>query len=107
MEVIEDHVHLFLEFHPSTSLAKVVQHLKGGSSYRLFKLYPELREKYWGGNLWSGGKFYRSVAKFLRNRAARNLIYRPISKESCQGTNITFYNLFLSFPISFYSATIP
>ena len=61
MEVVEDHVHLFLEFHPSTSLSKVVQHLKGGSSYRLFKLYPELKKKYWGGNLWSGGKFYRSV----------------------------------------------
>ena len=61
MEVVEDHVHLFLEFHPSASLSKVIQHLKGGSSYRLFKLHPELREKYWGGSLWSSGKFYRSI----------------------------------------------
>jgi putative transposase len=61
MEVVEDHVHLFLEFHPSTSLSEVLQYLKGGSSYRLFKLYPELREKYWGGSLWSNGKFYRSI----------------------------------------------
>lgn len=61
MEVVEDHVHLFLEFNPSTSLSEVVQHLKGGSSYRLFKLYPELRKKYWGGSLWSCGKFYRSI----------------------------------------------
>ena len=61
MEVVEDHVHLFLEFHPSTSLSEVVQYLKGGSSYRLFKLHPELREKYWGGSLWSSGKFYRSI----------------------------------------------
>ena len=61
MEVVEDHVHLFLEFHPSTSLSKVIQLLKGGSSYRLFKLHPELREKYWGGSLWSSGKFYRLI----------------------------------------------
>ena len=61
LEVVEDHVYLFLEFHPSTSLSKVIQHLKGGSSYRLFKLHPELREKYWGGSLWSSGKFYRSI----------------------------------------------
>ena len=61
MEVVEDHMHLFLEFHPSTSLSKVIQHLNGGSSYRLFKLHPELREKYWGGSLWSSGKFYRSI----------------------------------------------
>jgi putative transposase len=61
MEVVEDHVHLFLEFHPSTSLSKVIQNLKGGSFYRLFKLHPELREKYWDGSLWLSGKFYRSI----------------------------------------------
>ena len=27
----------------------------------MFKLHPELREKYWGGSLWSSGKFYRSI----------------------------------------------
>ena len=61
MEIVADHVHLFLEFHPSTSLSKVVQYLKGGSSHRLFKLHPELKKRYWGGNLWSSGKFFRSV----------------------------------------------
>jgi putative transposase len=61
IEVVEDHVHLFVEIHPSNSLSEVVQYLKGGSSYRLFKLHPELKKRYWGGNLWSGGKFYRSI----------------------------------------------
>jgi putative transposase len=61
MEIVEDHVHLFLEFHPSMSLSKVVQYLKGGSSYRMFKLHPELKKRYWGGNLRSSGKFFPSV----------------------------------------------
>ena len=61
MEFMDDHVHLFLEFHPSTSLSDVVQRLKGGSAYRLFRLHPELKKRYWGGNLWSSGKFFRSV----------------------------------------------
>ncbi|AKB49602.1 Mobile element protein [Methanosarcina barkeri str. Wiesmoor] len=61
MEVVDDHVHLFLEFHPSTSLSEVIQYLKGGSSYILFKLHPEMRKQYWSGSLWSSGKFYRSV----------------------------------------------
>mgnify|MGYP002411185185 CR=1 FL=1 len=61
MEIVEDHVHLFLEFHPSISLSKVIQYLKGGSSYRLFKLHPELKKRYWSGSLWSSGKFFRSV----------------------------------------------
>ncbi len=61
IELTEDHIHLFLEFHPSISLSNVVQCLKGGSSYRLFKLHPELRKCYWSENLWSSGKFFRSV----------------------------------------------
>ncbi|PAV10662.1 transposase [Methanosarcina spelaei] len=61
MEVVDNHVHLFLEFHPSSSLSKVIQYLKGGSSYRLFRLHPDLKNQYWGGSLWSNGKFYRSV----------------------------------------------
>jgi len=61
MEIVEDHVHLFLEFHPSTSLSKVVQYLKGGSSCRLFRLHPDLKKRYWGGSPWSSGKFFRSV----------------------------------------------
>jgi len=61
MEIVEDHVHLFLELYPSVSLSKVVQYLKGGSSYRLFRLHPELKKRYWGGCLWSSGKFFRSV----------------------------------------------
>jgi putative transposase len=28
MEIAEDHVHIFLEFHPSISLSRVVQYLK-------------------------------------------------------------------------------
>jgi putative transposase len=61
MKAVDDHVHLFVEFHPSNSLSEVVQYLKGVSSYRLFKLHPELKKRYWGGSLWSSGKFYRSV----------------------------------------------
>jgi putative transposase len=61
LEVVDNHVHLFLEFHPSTFLSEVVQYLKEGSSYRLFKLHPELRTRYWDGSPWSNGKFYQSV----------------------------------------------
>ena len=61
LEIVDDHIHLFVEFHPSNSLSEVVQYLKGGSSYRLFKLHPELKKRYWDGSLWSSGKFYRSV----------------------------------------------
>jgi len=70
MEIVEDHVHLFLEFHPTTSLSRAIQFLKGGSSYRMFKLHPELKNRYWGGNLWSSGKFFRSVGNVTADTIA-------------------------------------
>jgi putative transposase len=44
--------------------------LKGVSSYRLFKLHPELKERYWGGSLWSSGKFFRSVGNVTADTIA-------------------------------------
>ncbi len=70
MEILEDHVHLFLEFHPSISLSKAVQYLKGGSSYKLLKRHPELKKRYWGGSLWSSGKFFRSVGNVTADTIA-------------------------------------
>ena len=61
LHVAADHVHLFLEFHPTVSLSGVVKQLKGESAVRLFRMHPELKKKLWGGHLWSEGKFYRSV----------------------------------------------
>lgn len=43
LEVMDDHVHMFLEFHPSTSVSKVIMDLKGVSARELFKRHPELK----------------------------------------------------------------
>ena len=42
LEILEEHLHLFIKIRPSQSIAKVMQYLKGGSSYELRKLFPEL-----------------------------------------------------------------
>ena len=61
LEVMPDHIHVFLSFKPSIAVSKVFQYLKGISARRLFQQFPWLRKRYWGGHLWSKGKFYRSV----------------------------------------------
>jgi putative transposase len=50
MEIVADHVRLFLKLNPSTSSSKVIEYLKGCSSRQLFKLHPELKKRYWGGS---------------------------------------------------------
>lgn len=74
MEIVEDHLHLFLEFHPSTSLSKAVQCLKGGSSYRLSKLHPELKKRYWGGSPWSSSKFFRPVGNVTADTIVHTIL---------------------------------
>ena len=59
MQVMEDHVHLFLSMKPNQDISSVIQYLKGISSKHLREMYPEL--KAYGRKLWSAGKFYRSV----------------------------------------------
>lgn len=52
-----DHVHLLINYHPKTSVSKLVNSLKGASSRRLRKIHPELVESYYKGVLWSPSYF--------------------------------------------------
>jgi len=62
LEILEEHLHLFINIRPSQSIAKVMQYLKGGSSYELRKLFPEL-DGYHRCRLWSKGKFFRPISE--------------------------------------------
>ena len=53
LEVMPDHVHLFVSATPFDSPTGIVKVFKGVTALRLFKKFPELRNKYWKGKLWS------------------------------------------------------
>ena len=53
LEVTPDHVHLFVSASPFDSPTGIVKVFKGVTALRLFKKFPELRDKYWKGKLWS------------------------------------------------------
>lgn len=75
MEIMSDHIHLFVEIPPSVSVSKAFQYLKGGSSRILRRNFKWLRKF---DCLWSKGKFYRSVGN-----VTSDVIEHYISK--CQG----------------------
>ena len=53
-----DHVHLLVNYPPKVSISKLVNSLKGVSSRMIRqKNYPGIREKLWGGALWSPSYF--------------------------------------------------
>jgi putative transposase len=61
MEVVEDHVHVFLGAPPRYSPAQLVQIMKSLSAKEVFKKFPDIRKQLWAGELWNDGYFVRSV----------------------------------------------
>jgi putative transposase len=53
--VARDHVHLLVSMPPQVSVSKLVQKLKGKSSYKLQREFPLLRKHYWGQRMWARG----------------------------------------------------
>ncbi len=74
MEVMDDHVHLFLVVPPKYASAKVVQMIKSISARIMFQEFPEIKKKLWGGELWNDGYFVRSVGDKVTAEVIRNYI---------------------------------
>ena len=57
-EVMDDHVHLFVSCPPDCSIRRMVQIIKGGTSYYIRLKHPPLKRY---KSFWSRGAMYRSV----------------------------------------------
>ena len=82
MEVVEDHVHVFIEAPPRYSPAQVVQILKSVSAREVFKKFPKLRKQLWAGEFWSDGYFVRSVGDKVTADIIRKYIEYQTHEES-------------------------
>ena len=85
MEVMEDHVHVFVEVPPRYSPAQVVQIMKSISAREVFKVFPNLRKQLWAGELWNDGYFVRSVGDKVTADIIRKYIeYQTHEDDSIQ-----------------------
>ena len=55
--VSKDHVDLFVSVPPHLAISKLVQYLKGKSSYKLLQENKQLSRMFWGRHLWGRGYF--------------------------------------------------
>src|SRR5690606_39215695 len=58
--VSRDHVHLFVSVPPHLAVSKLVQYLKGKSSYKLMQENKQISRLFWGRHLWGRGYFVAS-----------------------------------------------
>lgn len=56
-----NHIHVMVRAPSHLSPSKIMQYLKGKSSYRLQREFPKLRKSYWGRHLWARGYFGATV----------------------------------------------
>ena len=67
--VRSNHIHVLISASSHLSPAKILQYLKGKSSYRLQREFPQLRKMYWGRHLWSRGYFGATVGAVTENQS--------------------------------------
>mgnify|MGYP001564154227 CR=1 FL=1 len=64
LNLLSDHVHFSISAPPRIAPARIVQILKSVSTKLIFQEFPALRTtEYWGGEIWAGGYFIRSVGQ--------------------------------------------
>lgn len=59
----KDHVHFLIQSVPMYSPTSIVKKIKSITAIKLFERRPEIKEKLWGGQLWSKGYFISTVGK--------------------------------------------
>ena len=74
MEVMSDHVHIFLSAPPRYSPAKIVEVLKSVSAKKVFEEFPWLEKDLWAGEFWSDGYFVRTVGDKVTSELIRKYI---------------------------------
>jgi putative transposase len=63
IESDSDHVHLLVDCTPQHSIPSMIKALKGVSARLLFKEFPKIKKKLWGGNLWNPSYFVATVSE--------------------------------------------
>lgn len=74
LEVSPDHVHVLCSFPPRYSIAQVVTRLKRLSARAVFREFPEIKHRLWGGELGEDGYFVRTVGEGVSSEVIRKYI---------------------------------
>lgn len=62
IEVMPDHVHLFISAPPQDAPAEIAKTIKSISAVKIFTIHPALKgRKFWGNGLWSPSTYFGTV----------------------------------------------
>ncbi|MFR0564227.1 IS200/IS605 family transposase [Bifidobacterium boum] len=72
IEVMPDHVHMFVTAPPQTAPAEIAKTVKSISAVKIFTTYPSLKgRRFWGSGLWSPSTYFGSVGHISEDTVRR------------------------------------
>jgi putative transposase len=84
LQVMEDHVHIFLSAPPRYAPAQIANILKSISAKKIFEEFPGIRKALWGGKLWADGYYVGSSGEDV----TVDMIRRYIKYQHEQGKQL-------------------
>ena len=70
----KNHVHFLIQSVPSNSVEKMIRAIKSITAKELFKRFPEIKQKLWGGNFWTSGYYANTVGQYANEEAIRKYV---------------------------------
>jgi len=72
IEVMPDHVHIFIQADTSLAPYRIVQTIKSISAVHIFSTFPKIKgAKFWGSGLWSKSYYIGSVGNMSKSVVER------------------------------------
>lgn len=69
-----NHVHFLVQSVPSYSVSKMITMLKSITAKELFRRYPEIKLKLWGGKFWTSGFYANTVGQYSNEEVIREYV---------------------------------
>lgn len=72
LEIMPDHVHMFVSAPPQTAPAEIARTVKSISAVKIFTAHPKLKgRKFWGSGLWSPSTYFGTVGHISEDTVRR------------------------------------
>ena len=84
LEIPKDHIHMVIKSEPKKCPSNIMQIIKSISARIFFKLYPEIKKKYfWGGKLWTQSFFVETIGN-LNDKMISQYVRGQLKKTDVQ-----------------------
>jgi len=78
-----DYVHFLVQSVSTMEVSEIARILKSITARELFALYPEIKSKLWGGNLWTSGYYANTVGQYGNEAVIRKYVENQGKEKEC------------------------